>query len=137
MITTQELKTHLYAENIATISRGDDTLLKAAIDGAIVETKGYLTAYDIETIFGAEDGDRNPLLLIFIKDIAVWHFLVLSNAGVELELREKRYDRAIAWLKGVQKGIITPNLPTITEEDGDVSNTTIRTGSNIKRDNHF
>jgi phage gp36-like protein len=137
MITKEELKTHLYAENIATISRGDDTLLTAAIDGAIVEAKGYLTAYDIEVIFTAEDSDRNALLLIFLKDIAVWHFLVLSNAGVELELREKRYNSAIAWLKGVQKGLITPDLPTITEEDGDVSNTTIRTGSNPKRDNHF
>ncbi len=136
-ITKEELSTHLYEENINIISRENETILQAAIDGAIVEAQGYLAAYDIEAIFSAEGGDRNALLLIFLKDIAVWHFVVLSNAGTELELREKRYDRAIAWLKDVQRGNITPNLPIIIEEDGDKATATIIAGSNPKRNQHF
>lgn len=137
MITITELKTHLYQENINTISRTDTTILEASIDGAISEVKGYLASYDREAIFGATGSNRNALLLIFLKDIAVWHFLVLSNAGVELELRENRYNRAIAWLKGVQKGEIQPDLPTITESDGDKKTDTIKTGSNPKKTQHF
>lgn len=137
MITIEELKTHLYSENINAINRGDETILQAAVDGAIAEAKGYLAAYDRERIFSTTGTERNALLLIFLKDIAIWHFIVLCNAGTEYELREKRYDRAIAWLKGVQKGEISPDLPTATEDDGDKATDTIRTGSNPKKNQHF
>jgi hypothetical protein bfra3_13620 len=79
------------------------------------------------------------LLLTFVKDIAVWHFVNLCNAGAELELKEKRYDRAIAWLRQVQKGEVTPSLPR-ADDDGDGkpdgSNEYIF-GSNPKRNQHF
>lgn len=137
MISIAELKTHLYKENIDTISRGDKTLMQAAIDGAIAETKGYLSAYNKEVVFGATGKNRNALLLIFLKDIAVWHFLVLNNAGSNYTHREKRYDSAIDWLKNVQKGNVKPDLPTATEDDGDKATDTIRTGSNPKKTQHF
>lgn len=88
-ITAEELETHLYKENIDTISREDETILTAAVDAAIEEAYGYLGAYDRKKIFEATGGQRNPLLLIFVKDIAVWHFINLCNAGCDLELREK------------------------------------------------
>ncbi len=138
-LTTQELETHLYRENIEVISRNDDTLLMAAIDAAIAETYGYLGAYDREAIFAAEGKDRNALLLIFVKDIAVWHFVNLCNAGVELELRQDRYERAIAWLRQVQKGEVKPALPII-DEDGDGKPDGAGEyiyGSNPKRSQHF
>lgn len=75
-LTPEELKTHLYGENMESITRGDDTLVICAIDGAIQEAKGYLSAYDKDKIFAAEGDTRNQLLLIFIKDIAVWHLSV-------------------------------------------------------------
>ncbi len=137
MITIQELKTHLYEENIATISRDDETILQASIDGAIAEAKGYLASYDREAIFSATGSDRNALLLIFLKDIAMWHFIVLCNAGTELDLREKRYNSAISWLKGVQKGDIQPDLPTAIEDDGERATDTIKAGSNPKKTQHF
>ncbi|MDR2765323.1 MAG: DUF1320 domain-containing protein, partial [Tannerella sp.] len=110
-ISTDELKTHLYGENIQAISGSDETILAAALDGAVQEAKGYLAAYDRDAIFGASGTDRNALLLIFIKDIAVWHYINLCNAGVELRLRQDRYERAVAWLRAVQKGEVTPDLP--------------------------
>lgn len=138
-LTTQELETHLYRENIDVISRNDDTILMAAIDAAIAEAYGYLGAYDREAIFGAEGAARNALLLIFVKDIAVWHFINLCNAGVELELRQDRYDRAVAWLRQVQKGEIKPALPVV-DEDGDGKPDAAGEyiyGSNPKRKQHF
>lgn len=136
-LTNEEMKTHLYAENINVIQRSDETILAAAIDGATVEAKGYLKAYDVEKVFGAEGTQRNPLLLIFVKDIATWHFLVLCNAGNELKLRQDRYDRAIAWLRGVQKGDIDPDLPAKENESGESGTGIIKFGSNDKRDQHF
>ena len=124
-LTPREVETHLYKEAIDTISREDDTILLAAIDAAVQEAAGYLGAYE--------------LLLTFVKDIAVWHFVNLCNAGAEIELKEKRYDRAVAWLRQVQKGEVTPSLPR-ADDDGDGkpdgSNEYIF-GSNPKRNQHF
>lgn len=138
-ITAKELETHLYKEDMDTISREDETILTAAVDAAIEEAYGYLGAYDRKKIFEAAGSQRNPLLLIFVKDIAVWHFINLCNAGCDLELREKRYDRAVAWLRQVQKGETTANLP-IMDEDGDGEPDTAGEyiyGSNPKRNQHF
>ncbi len=138
-ITPKELETHLYKESIDTISREDDTILTAAIDAAIEEAYGYLGNYDRKAIFGSTGSQRNALLLIFVKDLAVWHFVNLCNAGCDLELREKRYDRAISWLRQVQKGDTTTHLPII-DEDGDGKPDTAGEfiyGSNPKRNQHF
>lgn len=136
-ITAVELKTHLYAEDIAMISRDDDTLLVAAIDGAVQEARGYLSAFDRDAIFSAALAERNALLLIFIKDIAVWHFINLCNAGSELEVRKARYDRAVDWLKAVQKGNVSPDLPVVLDDSGVDSSDLIKFGSNPQRNQHF
>lgn len=135
-LTTEELKTHLYSENVNIISRDDDTILTAAVDGAIAEAKGYLAAYDREEIFSTTGTRRNALLLIFVKDIAVWHFINLCNAGTEIDLRRHRYDRAIDWLKSVQKGDVSPDLPVQEDKDGPVGGI-IKFGSNPKRNQHY
>lgn len=139
-ISPDELGTHLYSENIETITRDNNAILLAAIDTAIAEAYGYLGSYDREQIFSAKGDNRNALLLTFVKDIAVWHFLCLSNAGVEMQLRQDRYERAIAWLKAVQKSEIKPNLPTKDDADNDGKPDGVGEyifGSNPKRSQHF
>jgi len=131
-LSKEEMKTHLYQEDVDVISRGDETLIIAAIDTAIQEAKGYLSAYDKELIFSATEETRNVLLLTFIKDIAAWHFIVICNAGSEFKLRQDRYERAVSWLKSVQRGDISPDLPPAVTEKG-----TIIFGSNPQRGQHF
>lgn len=135
-LTQEELKTHLYAENINVISRDDETILQAAIDAACQEAKSYLAAYDTAQVFAAVGETRNALLLIFVKDISVWHFINLCNAGTELQLRQDRYERAIDWLKAVQRGDVSPDLPKVVE-DGTEKNGIIIFGSNPKKNQHF
>jgi hypothetical protein len=141
-LSSEELNTHLYQEIIDAVSRREDeqeelTILQASIDAALSEVKGYLSDYDIATIFDAEDDDRHPLLLTFAKDITIWHFLNLSNPSADLALRKARYDRAIEWLKGVQKGIIIPDLPKPAEPTDGTQTGSIRFGSNTPRENHY
>lgn len=133
MFTTKdELKTHMKIDSIDVITGADDTLVTSAIDGAISEAKGYLTAFDVATLFAATGSNRHALLLTFVKDMAVWHLMALSNYQADLELREKRYDRAIAWLKAVQKGDVVPDLPASA-----VAPSKVIYGSNPKREQHF
>ena len=94
-LTVDELYTHLHDETVAVISRDTEAIPVAAIDAAIAEAKSYLHDFDTAAIFSAEGEARNALLLLFVKDIAVWHFVNLGNACIDMELREKRYDSAI------------------------------------------
>lgn len=140
-ITVEELHTHLHDEIIETITRGDETIAQAAIDAAAAEACGYLTRFDTDRIFQALGARRNQLLLIFVKDIAVWHLINLCNAGTELELREKRYNRAVDWLKAVQKGNVSPDLPEREPKNGKPGKNNpigaIAYGSNPKRTQHY
>ncbi len=124
----------MYGEQVEAVDRGDDAITEASIDGAIAEAKGYLTDYDVVAIFAATGSNRNALLLIFVKDIAVWHFVNLGSPGINYEAREARYKSAIAWLKGVQKGNISPDLPESSNPDQIGS---VAFGSNPKRGQHF
>lgn len=126
------MKTHLHQEDVDVISRGDDTLMTAAIDTAMQEAKGYLSKYNKAVIFETTGTERNALLLTFLKDIAAWHFLVICNAGSDYKIRQDRYDRAVSWLKAVQRGDISPDLPAAETDKG-----TIIFGSNEQKGQHF
>lgn len=138
-ITVQELGTHLYEELVDAISRENDDIPKRAIDGAIAEVKGYLGDFNTQQIFNATGSGRHPLILIYTKDIAVWHFIVLANPNIEISFRETRYNNAIKWLTGVQARKITPDLPMKPTDPGSNPQGISRViqGSNKPRRNHF
>lgn len=108
MLLIADLKTHLYDEQITAISRNDATLMQTAIDAAQGEAKGYLSRYDIESLFDETDGARDATLLMWLKDMATWHFITLANANADMEFRESRYLQGIKWLKDIQAGKIVP-----------------------------
>lgn len=135
MLIAADLKTHLYDEQITTISRNDTALLDQAIAAAIGEAKGYLSHYDITTVFGASGSSRDAILLMWLKDMATWHFITLANAAADMEFRESRYKQAIAWLKNVQAGKIVPDgWPVTTVENQD---TRFHVSSDPKRDTNY
>lgn len=132
-----EINTHLYGEIVNEISRADATILQAAIDAAISEMRGYISFFDVDTILAATGTGREPILLLFTKDIAVWHFISLANPNVEMEYRETRYNNAIKWLRSVQKGETVPNLPPATNPDETVQTGKVKFGSNTKRQTSY
>lgn len=120
MVTPQDFNTHLYPELIAAIDREEDEILSDAIASAEGEAMGYLSRFDIDTLFAREEDDRDKTLLMYLKDMAVWHFIVLANPNTDMELRKTRYDDAIKWLKGIQSGKIVPrNWPYPEDETAD------------------
>ena len=110
----------MYAELIEVIDRNDEDILNDAIASAEGEAAGYLSRFDTDSLFAAIDDERDPTLLMYIKDIAAWHFINLSNAGTDLELRKTRYDDALRWLGKIQSGKVVPKgWPPATEEGAD------------------
>ena len=137
-LTPEEISTHLANGVVDEINSGDATMLQIAIAAAIAEATGYLTAYDITAIFAATGDARNPILLLYIKDITVWHYIQLANPAVEMELRLKRYEQAIKFLEKIQSGKTNPSLPYPADPaaPGDAE-TYIKYGTITKRTNDF
>ena len=131
-IQPAELTTHLGVEQIEAISDGDETMLAKAISAAIIQATGYLSGYDVEAEFTKAGDQRNDLLVLWVKDIAVWHFINICNVNTSIELRAKRRDDAISDLRKIQKGEMVINLTVKSAGE----NLPYKVTSNPKRNNH-
>ena len=92
---------------------------------AIEEVSGYLRSrYDVKKIFAATGNGRNSVVVLRTCDVALYHLSAWLPNQMGHEIRLERYELALKWLEGVQAGKITPDLPTVTGEDGeeDVNN---------------
>ena len=97
---------------------------------AMEEIAGYLRpTYDCDTLFAAEDGARNNLVVMYTCDIALYHMSASLPQKMGSEIRKERYERAVKWLEGVQSGKIIPDLPLATDDDGTPSGELLAYGS--------
>lgn len=100
------------------------------------EIEGYLSSrYDTTAIFSQTGANRNSYLVMIFVDIVLYHIHSRINPRQIPEIRVDRYERAIAWLKMVTKGEVTPDLPTLPSEQNETS--AIGWGSKQKRCNDF
>lgn len=118
MVTPEDFKATMYSELQAAISREDEDILNDAIATAEIQAQGYLSRYDIDTLFARQNEDRDRSLVMYICDIAAWNFIALANANVDLQLRRSRYEDAIKDLEKIQSGkIVKKNWPLPVVED--------------------
>ncbi|EJW99456.1 protein containing DUF1320, partial [gut metagenome] len=86
----------------------DPGIIEICEDQAISEMKSYLGHfYDTEEIFSQRGDRRHPLILMMCLDIAIYHIFCIHNPYKMSDIRKDRYDRAVAWMKEVAKGMIT------------------------------
>jgi len=139
-ITLSDYDAAIHAEILNAVTRQDDAILEIMEDQAVEEMKGYLSArYDTDEIFSQTGDDRHQLIKMFCIDITLYHLHSIHNPQKFPQVRIDRYNRAIEWLKGVQKGDINPDGLTLKENaDGDQGGaTSFSMDSNQKRINHF
>jgi len=133
-LTPADMKTHVFTGVMDAISDRDDSIMQQAIDAAVNEAKGYCSRYNVDILFAQSPPD--PTLLMYVKNIAKWHFLCLSNANIETEDAHNRYEQAVRWLRDIQAGKTVPyNWPAATAPAG--ADTFFHVKSNRKRNNHF
>ncbi len=142
IISQADLATNIYAEIITEITRADGTIADRAINAAISEAKMYLARYDLVQLFGTDSAEpviQDEYLESLVKDLACWHLLRLSNAGVDFAAYRTAYQDAIGTLKSIMAGQAQPAgwpyLDTTTETvpEGDA----INWNSNPKRNNFY
>lgn len=108
-ITKEDYNTVIYEELIDAITRDQDNILEKASKAAVQQAKGYLSRFDINALFSAEGGDRDDVLVMYVKDLAAWHFIALANANINAEMLRLRYEDAIRELGKIQTAKVVPD----------------------------
>lgn len=113
-LTKASLKTHMRAEIIDLITRQDDTIIDEAITAGIGEAKSYLNRYDKDAIFGVGGADpsfSDGFFTRLVKNIVVWHLVILSNPNISMEVARAAYEDAIKFLAKARDGKADPDWP--------------------------
>jgi|WetSurMetagenome_2_1015567.scaffolds.fasta_scaffold167723_2 phage gp36-like protein len=141
-ISINDYDSSIHREILDELVREDEAIIEICEDEAIAQMKGYLQdRYDMEAMFPAAPQQdaadtRNPLVLMMAKDIAIYHIFTIHNPQKMSQIRKDRYDRAIEWLKQVNKGdILIADAKEVSAEDM-ANNSHYQLASNIKRNNH-
>ena len=134
-ITKSDYEDSIKENVLDDITESDDTKLDVATSRAVEEAKGYLNArYDIVNIFNKTGDNRNPIIVMYVIDMALYHLHTLINMNKTPKARKERYDKAIEWFKLVNAGDINPpDLPIPDDETKDY----VLFGSNTKRNNQI
>ena len=113
------------------LTGSDDTIVDEFSAEAVEEMKSYLnTRYDVTAIFNATGTNRNKTIMMYCKDISLYHLYSISTMVAIPDVRVNRYKKALQWLEEVNEQKINP--------DGLLLNTKsfVKTGGNDKRINH-
>ena len=98
---------------------------------AQAEMESYLRdRYNVGIIFSKTADERNPLIVLYMIDIDLYHLFSSVAPRNVPQIRMDRYDAAVAWLKMVAKGQLNPDLPVNNDADGKRIDSIV--GSNTK-----
>ena len=125
----------IHSEILDSLLRSDMSLIEICEDRAVAEMRGYMRSrYDCDAIFGAEGEGRHPLVLMMAIDISIYHAFCIHNPQKMSAIRQRRYERAVEWLKGVQTGAVVIDGAQRLEEAAAAMRGRYQMGSNAKRD---
>ena len=129
-ITPDDYDATVHREILDSLVREDRNVIEICEDRAIDEMRCYMSqAYDCDSIFSARGEQRSQLVLMFALDISV-------NPHNMSQIRIDRYERAVEWLKGIQKGQIrVDGLPSASVAEGESPSTPYLVSSNPKQHN--
>lgn len=116
---------------IDSLTGGDDAIINTLSAEAIEEMKSYLNSrYEVQPIFDANGDERNKTLMMYAKDIALYHLYSINTLASMPQTRMNRYNKAIQWLEQVSEQKINPEGLQLN------SKSFVKTGGNEKRINH-
>ena len=113
------------------LTGNDDTIIDELSAEAVEQMKSFLNArFDVNIIFSQTGAARNQTIVMYCKDLALFHIFSIYNFRSIPEIRKTRYENALKWMQDVNEQRINPEgLPLNTK-------TFVKTGSNEKRINH-
>lgn len=132
-LTPDDFDLVIKEDRLDIVTEKNPKTLQDACIKAQSEAESYLSShFDLATEMGRKGSNRSPVLVMYITDMALYHLVSRINPRNISQLRQDRYDNAIAWFRAVSRGEVTPELPRIAPEDNPGTG---RFGSNAK-DSH-
>lgn len=112
------------------ITQNDD-IRTTAEAAALEQIASYIRhRFDTDRAFAASGCCRNSMLVQCAVNIALWLMIHRLPQNMGHERRECLYNDSVKWLRDIQAGKASPDLPTYQSEDGnDDSRNPIRFGS--------
>lgn len=118
-LTAEELKS-VAPSDFINIIVGTET---EVISEIITEMTGLIKTnigsyYDADEVFSKTETDRDPTVLMYLKDLVYYKLLRRRKPGANIS--DEGYQEAMKWLEDISSGKRRANLPTIkTDTDGD------------------
>ena len=138
-LTIDDFKAVCDQQTLNVIDQADTANLDRAERYAIEEVSSYLRSrFDTAAAFSASGDQRNGLLVMILADVCLYHLIAWLPKRIGFEIRETRYKQAIDWLKDVQAGKASPDLPVPTDPDtGEVTSQPVRFGGWAKSEYQY
>lgn len=140
-INDEDYKVVIGDTALKVVSQTDAAVRANAEREAVEEIAAYLRPkYDCEAAFTAAGGERNPQLVMYACDVALYHMVSAMPQKMGSEVRRERYERALKWLEGVQAGRIIPDIPLMGDKEGGedtAAGSAIRYGSQTKLNHNW
>ncbi|MDX1903780.1 MAG: phage protein Gp36 family protein [Thermonemataceae bacterium] len=111
-LTDNDIRMQIRNTVLQQIIEQNTDLLNQAELASLSEIESYLRdKYNVAAIWASQAEERNALLVVYAVDILLYHLHSRINPNQIPDLRIKRYDDAIAYLKAIAKGSISIQLP--------------------------
>lgn len=97
----------------------DDDARTVAENAALEQISSYLRhRYDVDRAFNAPTELRNPMLVQCAVNITLWIMIHRLPQNMGHERRECLYNDSIKWLRDIQGGKASPDIPLYNSPDG-------------------
>jgi phage gp36-like protein len=137
-INISDYDARIHREILDALVRNDETVIEIIEDQSIALMRSYLnTRYDCNAIFSAVGDQRNGLILMLALDITVYNIFCIHNPQKISQVTKDRYERALEWLKQVNKGQANIDGAPLPAPDRLAGSSPFLTKSNPKRINHY
>ena len=129
-LTDEDYDAQIRNEVMAVVSSSAITRQKAELMAQSQMEESLNGRYKVGEIFSATGEDRNPIVMMYMIDLTLYHLHSKSATRMIPKIRLDRFDAAKEWLKLVRGGDLNPDLPLLDE---DTAKYFIRLGCNKKR----
>lgn len=137
-INIEDYDARIHREILDALVREDESIIEIVEDQSIALMRSYLNnRYDCDRIFSATGKTRNQLILMMALDITVYNIFKIHNPQKMSQVTKDGFERAITWLKEVNKENVSIDGAPLLPEDELAGKSQFLTISNKKRVNHY
>ena len=119
-LTDADFEEYQVRDAVLSVLKISTTSLDSAELAVMEQVGSYIKSrYDATATFAAVGLARNPLIVMYMIDLILYHLHSNTPGRVLPKVRQDRFDAAIVWLDKVNNGGLFPTLPEIASTTPD------------------